>query len=265
MSTAFVLVTDQTYFYKAKRTILDLRTVGEWTGPIVLIAVDFQPSSTFCDFYKITIVQFPRIPMEPFLQKVRERPLSIATHDRREYEKVTQWEKLHLFDEYFWRYDRIVYLDAGLRILENTRYLLDIPWERRFLAPDMTGGRIENSLHSQLELQNWPADLEQLKHEFPGLLESGNFLNCMWIYDTRLRIAKQEFVDLANRYPLWRQNEMPVMNIILHLKHRCWFALPERSTHGKRLFDWSEANHPGTTWREYCCVKYATTINFDCE
>jgi hypothetical protein len=265
MTTAFVVVSDQAYFHKAKRTILDLRSIGEWTGDIVLIAVDFQPSATFCAFYNVTVVQFPRIPMDVFLQKIREKPLSYRTDDGREYKKVTQWEKLHTFDPWFWRYDRIIYLDAGLRVVENVIHILSVPWEGRFVCPDLTYGKPENNLHSQLELQNWPNELEQLKQAYPGVLDSTNFLNCMWIYDTRLQIPKGDFIDLANTYPLWRQNEMPVMNIILHLKHRVWTPLPTHTSSGKYLFEWSEANHPGTTWKQYCFIKYPITINFECE
>ena len=40
-STIFVLVTDKAYFKKTQVTINDLRTIGAWTGEIVLITIDF--------------------------------------------------------------------------------------------------------------------------------------------------------------------------------------------------------------------------------
>ena len=43
MSTVFVTLTDLKYYEKARQTIWELRVNGEWTGDIVLIAVDFQP------------------------------------------------------------------------------------------------------------------------------------------------------------------------------------------------------------------------------
>ena len=42
IKTAFVLVTDSQYFYKASVTINDLRTVGKWSGDLVLITIDFN-------------------------------------------------------------------------------------------------------------------------------------------------------------------------------------------------------------------------------
>ena len=59
--TVFVLITDNAYFHKAKRTILDLRSIGNWKGDVVLITIDFILNENFRDFYKITTVQFPNI------------------------------------------------------------------------------------------------------------------------------------------------------------------------------------------------------------
>ena len=39
--TAFVTLTDSNYFYRAKRTIVDLRNQGNWNGTIVCIGVNF--------------------------------------------------------------------------------------------------------------------------------------------------------------------------------------------------------------------------------
>ena len=45
--TVVVTLTDENYFNRAKRTILDVRTKGKWTGDIVLITVGFNPSKNF--------------------------------------------------------------------------------------------------------------------------------------------------------------------------------------------------------------------------
>jgi len=41
-TTVFALVTDLNYFNKAKRTIIDLRTKGNWSGDIVLITINLK-------------------------------------------------------------------------------------------------------------------------------------------------------------------------------------------------------------------------------
>ena len=57
MSTVFTLVTDKQYFFRAKRTITDLRSRGKWYGPIVVILIDFEIVNTnFLDFYNSCLV-----------------------------------------------------------------------------------------------------------------------------------------------------------------------------------------------------------------
>jgi hypothetical protein len=119
MSTAFVTLCDAGYFPRAHQTIKDLRTRGGWLGDIVLIAVDFVPSADFLSSYKVESVSFPRFDISAYVEKLRAKPFSCPTDDGREYKKLTQWEKLHVFDPFFKRWERIVWLDAGLRVLDS--------------------------------------------------------------------------------------------------------------------------------------------------
>ena len=123
--TVFVLITDQNYFNKAKRTIIDLRTKGNWNKDIVLITIDFDLNINFKDFYQITEVKFPSINKTILLQKIGYNGFNDTT-DKREIHKLNQWEKFHVFDEYFVQWSRVVYLDAGLRVLEDIKYILEL-------------------------------------------------------------------------------------------------------------------------------------------
>ena len=72
MNTVFVLVTDELYLSKAKKTIIDLRATGQWDGDIVLINLDIPVlNSTFLDFYRITEKRFPAIKEKDELMAVR--------------------------------------------------------------------------------------------------------------------------------------------------------------------------------------------------
>ena len=51
--TVVVTLTDAGYFSRAKRTIIDVRSRGEWTGDIVLITVGFDAPRNFLDYYNI--------------------------------------------------------------------------------------------------------------------------------------------------------------------------------------------------------------------
>lgn len=96
--TVFALVTDIKYFVKAKRTIIDLRSKGNWHGPVVLVTIDFDLNDNFADFYNITEVKFDKIDTSYLLQQIGENGFSKS--DKRELNKLNQWEKLHIFDDF---------------------------------------------------------------------------------------------------------------------------------------------------------------------
>jgi hypothetical protein len=57
-STVFTLITDTGYFVRAKRTIIDLRTRGNWRGQIVLITIGFSANKNFMEFYIAKVANY---------------------------------------------------------------------------------------------------------------------------------------------------------------------------------------------------------------
>ena len=261
--TAFVLITDCLYFGRAKRTIIDLRTRGCWYGNIVLITIDFDLDQEITEQYNIINVRFPLI--DKTLLKEKIGPNGFINSDKRELNKLNQWEKLHVFDEYFTKWNRIVFLDAGLRVLDDVKYLLSFDYKDKILAPK-DGKYYENQKFGcQLDYGNQEL-IEKVKSDFgENIFNEIYFLNCIWIYDTNiLKIcSKQEMIDAMNNYPLCRTNEMSVMNLLLRFKYNLWEPFPFKIESGKILFDWCELNNPGTNWRDYCYIKYPLTITFN--
>jgi hypothetical protein len=265
MATAVVTLCDAAYWHKARTTILDIRRVGEWRGDLVLIAVDFEPPADFCAAYGLQVVHFPRIPTESLLAAFRANPFTRPTHDRREFAKVTQWEKLHVFEPWFVeRWERILFFDAGIRLFGPLDPFLGLNWRGKFLAQDDCLINCCNCFGDQLELAANPEAAIAFCNEFGGdVLKRRYFLNCAWIHDTRAVAAATggtgvaEFVEMMNRYPIWRTNEMGPMNAVLHFRHGLWEPFPQIAPDGRFLLDWSEANHPGSTWRHFYALKYA--------
>jgi len=263
MEIAIVTLCDAAYFEKAKYTIHDLRTRGDWQGTIILIAVDFLPDDQFIKENNVQVKQFPRIPLDNLLNIYKKKPISIATHDERQFKKTTQWEKLHVFDEWFKQWQRIMFIDAGLRILDSVKFFLNLESNGKLLALDDTWNEPNKTFKSQLELTNQPEVLEEYCKDFGKVsLDSKYFLNCLWIYDTTLleAIKKEELIETMDKYPIWRTNEMGVMNAIFTFKHKVWSPLPLVAENGKFLFDWCEYNRPGTHWTQYCALKYPVTF-----
>jgi hypothetical protein len=264
IKTVFALVSDLNYFNKAKRTIIDLRTKGNWNGDIVLVTIDFHLNSNFKDFYNIIEVKFPSIDKTHLLANIGSEGFNDTT-DKREINKLNQWEKLHIFDNYFLKWSRVVFLDAGLRVLDDVKYLLDLDYKDKILAPK--DGKLYNdqSFNCQLSYDK-PELIESLKNEFgENILKSNYMLNCMWIYDTNILklCGKNKLIEAMNKYTFCKTNEMGIMNILFHFKYNLWEKIPIKASNNKILFDWCELNNPDTNWRDYCYIKYPVTITFE--
>jgi len=261
--TVFALVTDKLYFNKATTTINDVRSVGKWSGDIVLITIDFELDDNYKEKYNLIDIRFPLIDKTILLEKIG--PNGFSNSDKRELNKLNQWEKLHVFDDYFLNWERVVFLDAGLRVLDNVRYLLELDCTNCILAPNDASPnfREDQIFKNQLSWDN--EDLIQLiKKDFSdNIFTSHHMLNCMWLYDTNiLKICnKNQLIEAMNKYTLCKTNEMGIMNLLFHFKYNLWREFPLKATNGKYLFEWCELNHLfHTTWEDYCFLKYPITI-----
>jgi len=274
MKTVVVTLTDQAYFHKCKRTILDIRSRGEWTDDLVLITVGFDAPKNFLDYYRVIQKRVEHIDCSAVLEGYQRCPIR-PTCDNREFAKLTQWDKFYVFDPFFAQWQKVIYLDAGLRVLDKIHYLADLPCDGVVMAPDDAAAYdTEKRFGGIIETDRNPEVVDRLFQEYDrDILNQRYFLNCIWMYDTSLlsTITVQELVDTMNTYPICRCNEMTVMNLIITFKHKIWRPFPEfirtNSFSIKRLFSWTEwdRNYGYGTWRDFCFLKYPSTINFDCE
>jgi hypothetical protein len=260
--TAFALVTDVAYFPRAVRTIEDLRSAGGWSGEVVLLSVGFRPPDEVLDTHRVTCREVAHVPTDGLVAALRERPIR-PMPDGRHFGKLAQWDKLQVFDPWMQRWDRVVYLDAGLRVFDRVDPLLSIDWRGKLTAPDdALPGDNGKRFRCQLDLDANPTVRDRLLADFGAwILDARYFLNCLWVLDTRLidRCSRAELEEGMNRYPISLTNEMGIMNLCFHFRHRVWQPLPERAEHGKHIFGWSERNYPGTTWRDFHFLKYPVT------
>jgi hypothetical protein len=262
-STTFVLVTDQTYCNKAIVTINDLRTVGNWHGDIVIITIDFDLEEAYKSHQNFIEKKFPSIDKTHLLKEIG--PDGFFNSDKREVNKLNQWEKLHVFDDYFLQWERVVFLDAGLRVLDDVKYVLELAYHNSILAPNDASPNFKSNqiFKYQLSYDN-EEKIELIKKDFGNeIFDSYHMLNCMWVYDTSiLKICnKEELIDAMNKYTVCKTNEMGIMNLLFHFKYKLWKEFPSKASNGKYLFEWCELNHNFyTTWRDYCFIKYSVTI-----
>ena len=266
-NTTVVIVTDQAYFWKAKVTINDLRTVGQWIGSIVLIILDFDLDEEYINSNNIIPKKFDHIDKTHLIKEIG--PNGFPDSDKRELYKLNQWEKLHVFDEYFLQWERVIFLDAGLRVLDDIKYILELDYKNKILAP-IDGKQLvvdPNSIFKHQLDHSIPDKIDLIKTDFgENIFEQHHMLNCMWVYDTNiLKICnKQQLIWAMNKYPVCRTNEMGIMNLLFHFKYGLWEKFPPLASNGKYLFEWCELNNNfHTTWQNYCFIKYPITISLN--
>lgn len=271
MNTAVVVLSDKQYIERSICTIKQIRNPnqGDWKKQIIFISVDFDLDPLFIEKYSIIEKKFPRIDITKLQEKLLHKGYSKS--DGREFNKTTQWEKIHVFDEYFKNWDKIIYFDVGFSIYDKVEYLEDVECENAFVAPndcgydnDRGGKTNDKNMWNIIEKENFKEDLELFINHisietFEDKIKKDYFCNCMFLFDTKIldKIKKTEMIEFINKYSLWRSNEMSIMNIFMIIKYNIYKDLPSRNINNKYLYAWSEIELPNTTYNDYCYVKYS--------
>ena len=261
MSTVFVTLSDSSYYGRGLRTIQELRDYGKWSGDVVYIAVDFDPNPA--DLPNVIIYRTSHINTEGLLESFRKNPIK-PLPDNRHFGKLYQWDKLQVFKKYFRQWDRVVFLDAGLRVFDSVQPLLDLPWKGSFLGPD-DSDPYDNGhrFHAQLDLEANQEARELMFSEYPTkILKSKYFNNCIFVFDTQLtyQTSFEEMEEYMNKFPIFMCNETGLMNMIFNFKLGVWDRFPQITPGGKYLFGWAENNYrEGPNWERFHFIKYSLT------
>ena len=256
MSTVFVTLCDSAYHSKAVQTIEELRKIGKWSGDIVMITVDFRPES----IYDCAVFAVEHIDTSSLLAEYAKFP--IDSGDDRHMKKLYQWDKFYVFADYFRKWKRVVFLDAGMRILDTVSPLLELPYEGKFLAPDDSdpydNGR---RFRIQFDLVGNPDARDRLFQEYPqSVFDEKYFLNCVFVYDTSILdvVTIDDLVRAMDEYPIAKCNEMTIINLLITMKHRLWVPFPQK-VGTKYLFGWNEQNYNGPVeWSMFHMMKYSS-------
>jgi hypothetical protein len=269
MKKVVVTLTDRNYYFKARQTIIDARMRGKWRDDLVLISVDFDVPTHFLEMYNVIEYKVHHINTDYLLEQYKKCPIR-PTCDNREFAKLSQWDKFYVFSDWFKKWERVLYVDAGLRILDNVEHLMSMDCSGVIMAPDDSAPYDnEKRFGAIIETDRNTDVVNKLFEEYsPDILGERYFLNCIWMYDTQLldKVKFQDLVDSMNRYPICRCNEMTIMNLLFTFKNRVWRPFPDFTLSGKRLFTWTENDRNydnGLTWSDYCFIKYSNTLRFD--
>lgn len=266
-TTAFITLSDANYLTKAYRTIKDLRGRGKWSGCIVLCCVDCTADPGFLETYSVKEYRLTHLNTDEHVARLKKNPIRPMA-DNRHFGKLTQWDKLQVFTPYFKQWDRIVFLDAGLRVLDSVDALLSLEWHGKLVAPNDVGPYDNgNRFQCQVDLEANPDATCLFFEEFStDILKEMYFMNCMFLFDTELitDTTYTELLDYMEKFPIMLCNEMGTMNLYWTFVKKVWSMFPEK-INDKYLYQWSELcyTHPRPDWRSFYFLKYPATIRMD--
>lgn len=260
--TVVVTLTDAPYYAKCVNTIHDIRQRGKWKGDLVVLCVDFDFPQDMIDQFQIITQRIRHVDHEPLFKAWITHPLP-PKDDNRHYKKVTQWDKLQVFSAYFLKWNRVLFMDAGMRVFNPLEPLWQLPYEGRLIAPDDSDPHDnKNRFECQVCLNANPPVKDAFLKEFGSeLLQKRYFLNCVFLFDTTLLKTMQPHLmrEWMYRYPIMGCNEMGIMNLFFR---NVWSPLPIRSRDGHHyLFGWNESCWKIATPKtnEFCLLKYPSS------
>lgn len=249
-NTAFVTLTDRGYFPRARKTIRDLRTYGQWNGTVVLIVVDFMPTLEEVTGLGPNFVCLPveHIDHKDLWEIWKQHPIR-HQFDNSQYKKFYQWDKFYTFHPFFKTWERIIFIDAGARVCRSVEPLLNLDYKGKLLAPDDSDPYDNgNRLAVQFDFDTNPNATKHFYNRFGiDCLKEHYFLDCFFIFDTELIYGMDTFETLKRwmvEFPISCRNDMGIINLYFHIHKRVWTPLTQCLSDGSGYyFGWNESNY----------------------
>jgi hypothetical protein len=262
MTTVFVTLCDLHQFERAKQTIQQIRGRGNWNGDVILISVDFIPNDVFMIEQRVLNYAVSHIPTDSLIEKIQKYPF-YEPNDNRQIHKLIQWDKLHVFSVYFKQWEKVIFLDAGIHTFNDVSSFIELNCSGSIVAPDDSDPFDNgNRFHCQVDLsKNTEVVIDFINTFGIQSLNRKYFLNCMFMFDTTLieEDTFGELVNLMNRFPICRCNEMTAMNMYFTLQRNTWKPL-QQFVGDKYTFTFCETNYPDMPHcSNFVFIKYPRT------
>lgn len=254
-----VLVSNSNYFQKALTTIYMLRTIGNYSGSIILItdnnSILHNSDHNMIESLSVTIKTFENIDLSYVLGKINENPFK-QTLDRRELTKTFQWHKLHIFDTYFKQWKNILYIDAGMNIYKEVEPFWDIIknyGNNVLLAHSDTYPEFKNNYKNQFEQLSYPEIFQELENLVD--LSCDNFQTTMLLFNSDIikESTKNDLIFYMNKFPISKTNEQGIMNVYFNGIMKIWEPLP---TYWDNTFTYDFWNRGTFQPTKYIMTKY---------
>ncbi len=252
MSHAVALVTNRKYLRRCLHTVWQLRRFGDYDGDVVVIVgsdLKHQVPTLEKLSLRITPVFFPEIDRSEAVGRLEDAEGLSGT----ELTKSFQYQKFHVFDEYFREWDKLLYLDSGMQVFAPIDPLWEMDTTGKITAHSDAFPTFEWKLYDQF---NW-VDFPELKPDMEELisLDRDYFQTTMMLFDTAVITPDTvaELTTLSMRFPHSRTNDQGIVNLWA-LQRNLWQPLPTEPVSGRLLYEFAERD--GYTFTDYVLLKY---------
>lgn len=218
-----VFVCNHKYLGKFVNTLQQLRNIGKYDGPVLLVIGDdlVNDKDRLEMTHRIKIVHFPDI---KFLAEFMKyfNTLEREGHWKN---KIFQYHKFYLFDTYFkTNYDKIIYIDCGMHINLPVAKMFELFSPGKILA-DYDYRVHPKRFHKPLESQfckNYPEEFQALESTYD--LTKRHFQTTFMIYDTKIikDDTVSQMIELTKRYPIAMTNDQAIVALYYTVIEDCW-------------------------------------------
>ena len=218
------LVTNRKYLRRCFSTVWQLRFWGRYRGEVVVIVGDdlAQSQDHLCaSLLKLTIVHFPDFPAEQHLAR-------LAGADGlggMEIKKNFQYHKFHLFSPYFSKYDKVLYVDAGMRIMHPVSKIFEIDCKNKIVAHSDSYPDYKSTLEDQFNFVDFPHTREEIRRRSEAA--SDYFQTTMMLFDPVVGGTDVigQLQSLRQSFPNSKTNDQGLINLWA-LQNELWRPLP---------------------------------------
>ena len=253
-SNCVVLVSNRRYLHRCMETVWQLRLFGRYFGRVVVIVGDDlggRLRRAAGAFLGVRFVQFRELELSNH-QKAIEGGAGLGG---KELKKLFQYHKFWVFSEYFQCFDKVLYLDAGLRVMHPISDVLALDCSQKIIAHSDAYPRFETTLRDQFNLVDFPHLEEELERQVP--MASDYFQTSMMLFDPSIGKsgAFSKLVGLLELFPNSKTNDQGIINLWA-LREKYWNPLPTYpiATRGRRFYDFYERD--GLSADDYLMLKY---------
>jgi hypothetical protein len=213
---------DSLFLVKAIKTIKQIRTIGKYSGDIVLMIGDDLRDRNIAIDSNTIIKYFPTIDRSIFVEKFKIRPI---TDNGVEIQKVFQWHKLHCFDTYFKQWNKCFYIDAGMNIYKDINPFFNLDCTNSFVAHSDAFPAFVWKLHGQFDRVQFPDIFFKLEQTYN--MNVDYFQTTFMLYDSRIikEESKNKMLYLSETYFNSLTNDQGIINLYIICERNIWKPL----------------------------------------